>query len=199
MPKTYLKLGLEEDVIERLSRLSEVLGVDVVNVIDVMAEVAAVYHKELSHWARELRVKKENIPFSLFEEMFYYAITAWRELISKTLEAVRARGRYELEELDFDPASGTLEAEFVALEGSDLKADRLVILWSPSGVSLEAYYYLEEGEEPPKPGEKGSLAWDYLPDEHALVIHVSGSGLDSLPPVYKLDQLYDRVTGGSSP
>lgn len=192
-----IAVELDSDVVERLTTLGKALGsVDVGDVVSVLAEVAASYRGDISSWAGELKVRRDHKKYSVFEELFFYGVSTWRELVSKVLSHLRARGRFELEDLDFDPESGHLELELVALEGSDLKADRVLVAWSPSGVYMEVYYYLEDGSEPPRPEERIDTDWSYLPDENALVLSYKGSRLSELPPIHRVDDVARNLLGG---
>ncbi|MCE4611311.1 MAG: hypothetical protein F7B17_05005 [Desulfurococcales archaeon] len=188
-----VKAFIEAEKASKLSKLAEELGTDLNTITYNLLDVLATYAGEVTAWARVLRVKKHNKPISIFEELIYYGVEAWRGIVARVLERLNAKGRYELEELEFDPDEPSIEMELVALEGSDLKADRLRIYWSMKGVVLEAYYYLEEGEEPPHPEKESPFKWDYLPDEHAVVITVSGEQLRDLPPVHVLDKVASEV------
>ena len=131
---------------------------------------------------------------SLFEEVIYYGVEAWRGLVSRVLTRLKARGRYELEMLDFDPEGPSIELELVALEGSDLKADKIRLFWTMRGVTLEAYYYLEEGQEPPKGAkELKGVEWAYLPDEHAVVLTFQAQSLSGLPPIHAIDRMAEAL------
>jgi hypothetical protein len=190
-----VRLRLPEEVAEKLQRLADELGADLETVAYNVLDVLASYSGEVAAWARVLRVKKHNKPVSIFEELIYYGVEAWRGIVAKILDTLKAKGRFELEELDFDPDEPSFEIELVALEGSDLKADRLRIYWTLSGVTMEAYYYLEEGEEPPAPKKESPFDWTYLPDEHAVVITVTGERLRDLPPVHEVDRVASEVLG----
>lgn len=191
--KIEVKVHMEAEKASKLTRLAEELGIDLNKLTYNLLDVLSTYSGEVAAWARVLRVKRHNKPISIFEELIYYAVEAWRGIVAKVLERLNAKGRYELEELDFDPDEPSIEMELVALEGSDLKADRIRIYWSMKGVALEAYYYLEEGEEPPRPEREAPFKWDYLPDEHAVVISVSGERLRDLPPIHVLDKVASEV------
>ncbi len=188
-----VKARLERDKAEKLARLADELGVDLNQLTYNVLDVLSSYAGEVASWARLLRVKKHNKPVSIFEELIYYGVEAWRGLVAKVLDRLNAKGRFELEELDFDPEEPSIELEMVALEGSDLRADRIRIYWTLDGVTLEAYYYLEEGEEPPRPERESPYTWHYLPDEHAVVITVSGRRLRDIPPIHVLDRVASEV------
>ncbi|BAN89633.1 hypothetical protein [Aeropyrum camini] len=188
MKKRVFKIDLDEDAAERLGRLAEKLGVEIDELLSTVADVTSSYWSDIAEWSGVLRVRRRNKHVSVFEELYYYGISLWRDLVSPVLERLNAKGRFELEGIDFDPEEGQLEVEMVALEGSDLKADRLVVIWSPKGVYMEAYYYLDEEEEPPRPSRQLDFEWSYLPDEHAIVISHSAETLSGLPPVFRVDR-----------
>jgi hypothetical protein len=52
---------------------------------------------------------------------------------------------------------------------------------------MEVLNYLAGGIEPPR-GDKVDLHWDYLPDEHAIVVTVQAPTIDKLPPIYVIDR-----------
>ncbi len=187
MPR-LLRVELGDEEARKLEGLAAHLGVDLERMASIMLEVAASYVGDLKSWSQELRVKKEHRPYSIFEELFFYGVEAWRSLVAKVLDHLKARGRFELEALDFDPREPSIEIEMVALEGSDLKADRIRIYWTLRGVTLEVYYYLEEGVEPPHPKEKVDFEWYYLPDEHAVVLVFEAEGIEGLPPIHAVDR-----------
>lgn len=192
MPRRLVvELGDEEA--RKLEGLAAQLGVDLERMTSVMLEVAASYAGELKSWSQELRVKREHKPYSLFEELFFYGVEAWRSLVARVLDHLKARGRFELEALDFDPREPSVEIEMVALEGSDLKADRIRIYWTPRGVALEVYYYLEKGVEPPQPKERVDFEWYYLPDEHAVVLAFEAEDVTGLPPIHAVDRMAESL------
>jgi hypothetical protein len=108
------------------------------------------------------------------------------------LDIVKARGCYELESLDFEPLEPLIEVEMVALESCRYKADKLSLAWSPKGVILEVYYYLEPGV---KPGLHITLAyeWSYLPDEHAVVISVTALSIAQIPPLEDIEKEAEKL------
>ncbi|BAA79126.2 hypothetical protein APE_0214.1 [Aeropyrum pernix K1] len=193
MKKQVLKVELEGEAAEKISRLAERLGVEPARLLGTLADVTSTYWREIAEWAENLRVRRHNKHVSVFEELYYYGVSLWRDIVAPLLERLNAKGRFELEGIDFDPDEGLLEVEMIALEGSDLKADRLVVTWSPKGVHMEVYYYLEEDEEPPRPSRQLDFEWSYLPDEHAIVISHSAETLSGLPPIYRVDREADLL------
>jgi len=187
--KVEITINVDEKTFEGLKKLADRLKVDVNQLIESSLASMSDYSGELARWGLELRVKKENRVQSLFDEVYFYAVEAWRGLVSKILDRLKAKGRFELEMLEFNPAEPSIIVELVALEGSDLLADRLRIDWSMDGVLLEAYYYLEEGQEPPLARQGEDYDWAYLPDEHAVVVTVRADSLLKIPPVHVIDKL----------
>ncbi len=183
---------LEEGDIKALEELAERLGVSVEELASIILDVVADYRGLIAEWADKLRVKKHNKPVSIFEELVYYGVEAWRGLVEPVLRRLHASGRFELEMIEFDPDTPAIEMEFYALEGSDLMADRLRIYWTPQGVTMEVYYYLEEGIEPPI-APKREVEWDYLPDEHAIVLTFTAPSIDKLPPVHAVDRRAEAI------
>ncbi len=164
------------------------LGVSVGDLLRAVAEALADYSGDIVEWGLELRVRREHRVDSLAEEIIDYAVAAHKYVVNRILDLLRARGRFELEHLELIPEDSTLIVELVALEGSDLLADRVRIVWTPRGVLLEAYYYLEEDEEPPLRHSPAGVNWDYLPDEHAVVVSVEAPSISDLPPIHVLDE-----------
>ncbi len=187
MPRT-IRVELGEDEARRLEGLAAHLGVDLGRLASIMLEVAASYAGDLKSWSQDLRVKREHRPYSLFEELFFYGVEAWRGIVAKILDHLKARGRFELESLDFDPREPSIEVEMVALEGSDLKADKIRVYWTLRGTTLEVYYYLEEGVEPPQTRGKTEFEWYYLPDEHAVALVFKAESIEGLPPIHAVDR-----------
>jgi len=176
------------DALKGLERLASRLKAAPEEVLRSNLESMAEYAGDLARWGLELRVRRENRVQALFDEVYFYAVEAWRSVVSRILDRLKARGRFELTMLDFDPDEPSIEVELVALEGSDLLADKLVIHWSLDGVTIEAYYYLEEGEEPPLQRAGDGYDWAYLPDERAVVVTVRARSLREAPPVHVLDK-----------
>ncbi|GAB6147463.1 hypothetical protein [Stetteria hydrogenophila] len=151
----------------------------------------ASYKGIILELADKLRVKKEHLPDSVFEELVYYGVEAWRGILEPVLWRLRAVGRFELETLELDPDAPSIEVELVALEGSDLLADRVRLNWSTKGVVMEVYYYLEEGVEPPRGLRVRGGDWAYLPDEHAILVTFQGKKLSDLPPIHAVDRMVE--------
>jgi len=183
-----LEVEVSEEALKGLERLASRLKASPGEVVGASLESMASYAGDLARWGLELRVKREHRVQALFDEVYFYAVEAWRSIVSKVLDRLKARGRFELTMLDFDPDEPSIEMELVALEGSDLLADKLVIHWSMEGVTVEAYYYLEEGEEPPLQRAGEGYDWAYLPDERAVVVTVRARSLRDVPPVHVLDK-----------
>ena len=186
MPRVEVEVS--EEALRGLERLASRLKAGVDEIVAASLESMSAYAGDLARWGLELKVRKEHRVQSLFDEVYFYAVEAWRGLVDRILDRLKAKGRFELEMLEFDPDEPSVEVELTALEGSDLLADRLRINWSMRGVIVEAYYYLEEGEEPPLQRRGEGYDWAYLPDEHAIVVTVTGEKLSDIPPVYVLDR-----------
>ncbi len=183
-----IEVDVGEEAYRGLEKLASRLKTSVADVVRASIESLSPYAGELARWGLDLRVKKENRVDSLFDEIYFYAVEAWRGLVSRILDRLKARGRYELEMLEFNPDEPSIIVELVALEGSDLLADRVRIDWGMDGVLLESYYYLEEGVEPPLQRRGEGFDWVYLPDEHAIVVTVRGRRFGELPPIHVLDR-----------
>ena len=182
---------LDEEVWGLVEGLAGRLGVGVGELVRVVFDVLGSYAGDIVGWAGDLRVRREHRVEAVFEELVFYGVSLKRGVVDRVLDVLRARGRFELENFEVEPESGGLEIELVALEGSDLGADRLVIGWSPRGVIVEAYYYLEEDETPPplrRPRQEG-IDVSYLPDEHAILVTATGRTLRDIPPVHVLDRI----------
>ncbi len=177
---------------EALDELAGRLGVSREELASIVLDVIADYRGLIGEWADKLRVRKEHKAVSIFEELVYYGVEAWRGLVEPVLRRLHASGRFELEMIEFDPDTPAIEMEFYALEGSDLMADRLRIYWTPKGATMEVYYYLEEGIEPPI-ASKQEAQWDYLPDEHAIVITVTAPTISKLPPIHAVDRRAEAI------
>ncbi|MEM1774505.1 MAG: hypothetical protein QXO93_05320 [Acidilobaceae archaeon] len=182
-----VKIRLSRDVYERLEGLAKSISVSVDVLVSNLVDVLSSYSSDISSLTRDLRVSKEKLPVSIFEELVFYGVEAWRSIANSILEAIGARGSFELESIDFEPLEPLLELEFVAFEGSEFKADRLVVAWSTRGVSLEVYYYLEDK---PKPAPRISIAyeWSYLPDEHAVVVSIVSDSIAKIPSLAEIDK-----------
>lgn len=184
-----VKVSLNSESYEAISNIAKALDTSVEAFASSLLDAVSSYTDEVIKWGLELKVKRENRIASLADEIIYYGIEAWRGVVSKVLDELKARGRFELEELDFDPHEPSMEIELVALEGSDLQADRVRINWSVNEVIVEAYYYLEEGKEPPHVPRVEGFEVSYLPDEHAILVSATSSNIKSIPPIY----VFDRV------
>ncbi|MEB3861428.1 MAG: hypothetical protein GSR84_04320 [Desulfurococcales archaeon] len=187
-----LDVEVEEEVLRELERVAGALGIDAGRLLSILAEVASSYAEDLIGMAGVLRVRRENKPYSVIEEIFYYGVEAWRGVVDKVLVRLKARGRYELEELDLDPDDPSIEMELVALEGSDLKADRIRVNWSPHGVIVEAYYYIGEYYER-VPARLRGFDVSYLPDEEALLVSYTSDSLSKVPPIHVFDEVASSV------
>ena len=184
-------IEVSEETLELAGRLAERLHVDVNELLRSLLDVLGSYSGELTEWALDLRVRREHMPDALFEELVYYGVEAKRGVVDRVLNILRARGRFELEHLELDPDTGTIELEMVALEGSDLEADRIRVSWSPNGVIVEAIYYLDEDTPPPiirKPKDP-KIDVAYLPDEHAILVSATGKSLRDVPPIHVMDRI----------
>ena len=188
-----IRVEVSSEALRGLERLAESLKTSVEDLVAGSLESMSAYSGHLARWGLELRVRKEHRVASLFDEVYFYAVEAWRGLVSRILDRLKARGRFELEMLEFDPEEPGVIVELVALEGSDLLADRLRIDWGVNEVLVEAYYYLEEGEEPPLPRQGEGFDWVYLPDERAVVVTVRAPKLSMIPPVHVIDK-YSGLT-----
>ncbi|MEB3852111.1 MAG: hypothetical protein LRS49_06005 [Desulfurococcales archaeon] len=189
---TSVEVRLDPKTARGLEELAERLGVSAEELAAIVLDVVADYRGLIGEWADRLRVRREHKAVGVFEELVYYGVEAWRGIVEPVLRRLRASGRFELEMLEFDPDTPAIEMELYALEGSDLRADRLRIYWTPEGVTMEVYYYLEEGVEPPHlPG--GGEGWDYLPDEHAIVATVTASRVSELPPIHAIDRKAEAI------
>jgi len=189
-----ITIDIDDDVASGMEELSSRIGVDLERLTSIILDVLSSYKGLILEFSSKLRVKKENIPHSVFEEIIYYGVEAWRGIVDPILRRLRASGRFELEMLELDPEAPSIELEFVALEGSDLRADRLRIHWTMDGVTMEVYYYLEEGEQPYHAAV--DLSWDYLPDENAVVVTLRGSSIGELPPIHVIDKKVEQLLGG---
>lgn len=184
-----LVIELDEKTLNKLIRMAEALKSSVDELVVASLSSMAEYNSELAKWGLDLKVRKEHRVGSLFDEVYFYAVEAWRGLVSRILDKLKARGRFELEMLEFNPDEPGIVVELAALEGSDLLADRVRIDWSLDGVLLEAYYYLEEGSEPPLARHGEGYDWAYLPDERAVVVSIKAKSLRDLPPIHVIDRL----------
>ncbi len=182
-----IKINVPKDVYEDINELAQQLGSNFQEVLVKILDIVSSYKNLIVELSRVLRVKKEHKVDSVFEELIYYGVEAWRGVLEPLLRSLKAWGRFELEMLEFDPVLPAIELELVALEGSDLLADAVRIYWTMKGVTMEVKYYLEEGIEPPR-GVKVDLNWNYLPDEHAIVVTIQAPSITKLPPIYVIDK-----------
>ena len=182
---------LPADVAEALEELAVGLGGTVEDVTAKLLDVVSSYKGVVLELASRLRVRKEHRIDSVFEELVYYGVEAWRGVLEPLLRELRAMGRFELETLELDPQTPSLEVELVALEGSDLLADVVRLNWSPEGVIMEVLYYLEEGADPPRGLKVKGGDWAYLPDEHAVLVTFQGRRLSDLPPIHAVDRMVE--------
>lgn len=182
---------LPADVAEALEELAVGLGSTVEDVTAKLLDVVASYKGVVLELASRLRVRREHRVDSVFEELVYYGVEAWRGVLEPLLGELRALGRFELEALELDPQTPSLEVELVALEGSDLLADVVRLNWSPKGVVMEVLYYLDEGAEPPRGLRVKGGEWAYLPDEHAVLVAFQARRLSDLPPVHAVDRMVE--------
>lgn len=182
---------LSRDAYEAFEEIASTLGVTVEEAASKLLDVVATYKGVLAELSSKLRVKKEHMPDSVFEELVYYGVEAWRGVLEPLLWRLKAVGRFELETLELDPEDGSLEVELIALEGSDLKADVVRLNWNPKGVVMEVYYYLDEGVEPPRELRVSGGDWAYLPDEHAVMVTFQAKRLTDLPPIHAVDRMVE--------
>lgn len=187
-----LKISISKSVYDKISGLAEALKTKPEDLVKTMLEVLADYTSEVSRLGASLAVSDEKRATSTFEELLYYGVESWRSLVEVLLDILGAKGCYELESIDFEPLEPLLEIEMVALEGCKFKADRLVVSWSTKGVMVEVFYYLESR---PKPAPQVSLAyeWSYLPDEHAVVVSVTGSSIAEIPRIEVIDREAEKL------
>jgi len=190
--EAVIQVKLDEDTLGELREIAEALNSTPEEVAAKLLDIVASYKGLIVELANTLRVKREHKVDSVFEELVYYGVEAWRGILEPILRKLRASGRFELEMLEFDPRGPSLEVELVALEGSDLRADVVRLYLTPRGATMEVMYYLEEGIEPPM-GVKVDLPWDYLPDEHAIVVTIQADNVDSLPPIHVVDRRVEAL------
>ncbi|MDM7274865.1 MAG: hypothetical protein P3X22_001910 [Thermoprotei archaeon] len=186
MGEVKIEVKVSEDAYSRLSQLAGKLGVSVDSLASSALDVIASYSQDISVLGFKLAVPQDKIVFSVFEELIYYGVLGWREVVNKILEHLDAVGLFELEDMEFDPLGPLIEIEMVALEASTLKADSLRVAWSPQGVAMEVYYYLE-GKAKPAPRGEVKYEWSYLPDENAVVISVTAGSIAELPTLRNVE------------
>ncbi len=187
-----IEVEVSEAAYEKLSKAAERLGTDVSGLLSAASESLSSYTGDLVEWGLELRVRKENRVQAVFDELVYYGVEARRGVVNRVLSMLKAKGRFELEELTLDPVEPSLEIELVALEGSDLLCDRVRINWSLNGVIVEAYYYNIGSEA--KTGTISGFNVSYLPDEDALVLSYTARSLTEVPPLHKFDSIVRNIT-----
>jgi hypothetical protein len=185
----YVELRLEVDpgVYEKIEKLAEKLNTNVTNIVLHVLSILADYSNDIVGLGELLAVSGDKKAESTFEELIYYGVESWRSIVNPLLGYLGAVGCYELESIDFEPLEPLLEVEMVALEGCRYKVDRLTLTWSPKGVSLEAYYYLERGV---RPSPKASIAyeWSFLPDENAIVVSITAPSIAQIPQLEAIDR-----------
>ncbi len=186
-----IRIKLSREAYEAFEEIATTLGVTAEEAASKLIDVVASYKGILADLASKLRVKKEHMADSVFEELVYYGVEAWRGVLEPLLWKLRAVGRFELETLEFDPDAPSIEIELVALEGSDLLADKVRLNWSPRSVIMEVYYYLEEGVEPPRGLKIRGGDWAYLPDEHAVMVTFQAKRISELPPIHAVDRMVE--------
>ena len=189
--RVRLVVELSPEAFEALEELAAGLGSTPEEVASKALDVIASYKGIILDLASRLRVKKEHKVDSVFEELVYYGVEAWRGVLEPILRELRAVGRFELETLELDPRTPSLEVELVALEGSDLLADVVRLNWSPDKVVMEVLYYLDEDVPPPIGLKVEGGDWAYLPDEHAILVTYQARRLDELPPIHAVDRVVE--------
>ncbi len=187
-----ISVVVDEEVYKGLEEVASRLNVGVEELVGILMELAYSYRDYIASMGEGLRVRRENKARSVLEEVFYYGVEAWRGVVDKVLDRLKARGRFELEELDLDPDEPSIEMELVALEGSDLRVDRVRINWSIDGVIVEAYYYIGEYYEH-VPARVGRFDVAYHPDEEAVVVTRTGSRLADIPPLHEFDRVVEEL------
>ncbi len=186
-----IEAKISDSAYEKLSKAAERLGTTTSELATAVLETLSSYTGDLVEWGLEIKVKKENRIQALFDELIYYGVEARRGIVNRILNMLKAKGRFELEELSLDPVEPSLEVELVALEGSDLLCDRVRINWSLNGVIVEAYYYNVGSEV--RTGDVSGFTVSYLPDEDALVISYTSDTLAKTPPLYKFDSIAKNI------
>lgn len=181
-----LRLELNKEELEKLIKLSEKLKSSPERVIKSLVDVLSDYSDKIGALGSKLKVKDEVLAESVFEELVFYGVVVWEEIVNKVLDSLGASGCYELHDMEFEPVKSYLGLEFVALERCDLKADVVVVKWDPNEVVLEVFYYLEEKPAPQKT-IKTSYEWFYEPDEHAVIIRVPLKSLLEAPKLADID------------
>jgi hypothetical protein len=182
-----LRLEVDPGVYEKIGKLAEKLNTNVANIVLQVLSVLADYSNDIVGLGELLAVSGDKRAVSTLEELIYYGVESWRSIVNPLLGYLGAVGCYELESIDFEPLEPLLEVEMVALEGCRYKVDRFTLTWSPKGVSLEAYYYLERGV---RPSPKASIAyeWSFLPDENAIVVSITAPSIAQIPQLEAIDR-----------
>jgi hypothetical protein len=182
-----LRLEVDPGVYEKIGKLAEKLNTNVTNIVLHVLSILADYSNDIVGLGELLAVSGDKRAESTFEELIYYGVESWRSIVNPLLGYLGAVGCYELESIDFEPLEPLLEVEMVALEGCRYKVDRFTLTWSPKGVSLEAYYYLERGV---RPSPKASIAyeWSFLPDENAIVVSITAPSIAQVPQLEAIDR-----------
>lgn len=182
-----MKLNVNSRVYEAIEKLARRLNTNVEGLALALLDIVAEYSNDIAGLGRELAVSDDKRAVSTLEELIYYGIESWRNIINNLLGIIKARGCYELESLDFEPLEPLVEVEMVALEGCRYEADKLSLTWSPKGVVLEAYYYLEPGVKL-EPHTTLAYEWSYLPDEHAIVVSITASSIEQIPTLDSIEK-----------
>ncbi|MEM1712904.1 MAG: hypothetical protein QXX39_04555, partial [Acidilobaceae archaeon] len=73
-----VKIRLSRDVYERLEGLAKSISVSVDVLVSNLVDVLSSYSSDISSLTRDLRVSKEKLPVSIFEELVFYGVEAWR-------------------------------------------------------------------------------------------------------------------------
>ncbi len=187
-----LKLEVDPKVYGKVEKLAGRLNTTVTNFIILALDVLADYSNDIADLGGALAVGEDKRAVSTLEELIYYGVESWRSIINPILDHLKARGCYELESLDFDPLEPFMEVEMVALEGCKYKVDRFTLTWSFKGVSLEAYYYLEQRTQP-SPRAQLAYEWSYLPDDNAVVISITAPSILQVPPLDVIDKEIEKL------
>jgi len=190
--RVELRVVVDRRVYERILRLSEAFKTKPEDFTAALLDVLSDYSDDIVSLGRDLAVSDDKRALSTLEELVFYGVESWRSIVNVILELLGARGCYELESIDFEPLEPLIEIEVVALEGCKFKADRVTISWSPRGVVLEAFYYLESRPRP-EPKVKLAYEWSYLPDEHAVVVSVTGTSIAEMPRLQALDAEVEKL------
>ncbi len=187
-----LRLEVDSKVYEEVDKLAKGLGSSVANLIIAVLDVLADYSNDIVSLGRELAISEDKRVISALEELVYYGVESWRNIVNPLLDYLKARGCYELESLDFEPLEPLIEIEMIALEGCKYKVDKLILTWSAKGISLEAYYYLEDGIKP-SPSTTLTYEWSYIPDENAIVISIIASTITQVPPLDSIEKELEKL------